>query len=197
MSAEKFGKRIQSLLDIKGKSQSDLARYLGIKSSTVSLWVNGKASPTLDRLDSVARFFRLETKDLFTDTDPSDAASPHMTVINSSNDIMQIPFGASVRVDIGTQPDIGDIVLYKSGDLMRFLRLAAYKDGISVLMSDLDNDPPVIATQESEILGTATAILLKTKKEPDPAGTESDSFLENKDNFQTPHYNIPEDGVQQ
>lgn len=81
--------------------------------------------------------------------------------------------------------------------MMRFLRLAAYKDGISVLMSDLDNDPPVIATQENEILGTATAILLKTKKEPDPAGTESDSLSENKDNFQPPHYNIPEDGVQQ
>lgn len=196
MSAEKFGKRIQSLLDMKDKSQSDLARYLGIKSSTVSLWVNGKASPTLDRLDSIARFFRLETKDLFTDIDPSDAASPHMTVINSSSDIMQIPFGASVRVEIGTQPDIGDIVLYRSGDLMRFLRLAAYKDGISVLMSDLDNDHPVIATQESEILGTATAILLKTKKEPDPAGTESDSLSENKDKFQTPHYNTSEDGEQ-
>lgn len=79
---------------------------------------------------------------------------------------------------------------------MRFLRLAAYKDGISVLMSDLDNDPPVIATQESEILGTATAILLKTKKEPDPAGTESDSHSENKDKFQTPHYTTSQDGEQ-
>ena len=50
---------------------------------------------------------------------------------------------------------------------MRFLRLAAYKDGISVLMSDLDHDPPVIATSEDEIIGTATAILLRdTKKEP-------------------------------
>lgn len=164
MASIKIGKRIQFLLDERDKSQSDLARYLGIKASTVSQWVVGKANPTFDKLESIARFFRMSLPDLVSDKDPAETASPHMTVVNSSNDIMQIPFGASVRVEIGTQPDIGDIVLYKSGDLMRFLRLAAYKDGISVLMSDLDNDPPVIATQESEILGTATAILLKTKK---------------------------------
>lgn len=197
MASFDLGRRIQNLLNLKEKSQSDLARYLGIKASTVSQWISGKANPTYDKLESIAHFFRMSLPDLVSDKDPAETASPHMTVINSSNDIMQIPFGASVRVEIGTQPDIGDIVLYKSGDLMRFLRLAAYKDGISVLMSDLDNDPPVIATQESEILGTATAILLKTKKEPDPAGTESDSFSENKDKFQTPHYNTSQDGVQQ
>lgn len=192
-----IGKRIQYLLDAKDKTQTDLARYLGLKSAAVSQWISGKALPTLDKLEPMAHFFRMTLPDFVSDIDPSDAASPSMTIVNPSNDIMQIPFGASVRVEIGTQPDIGDIVLYKSGDLMRFLRLAAYKDGISVLMSDLDNDPPVIATQESEIIGTATAILLKTKKEPDPAGTESDSLPENKDFIQTPHYNIPEDGVQQ
>lgn len=167
MLAEKFGKRLQFLLDSKDKSQSDLARYLGIKASTVSLWVNGKASPPLDRLDSVARFFRLNVKDLFDDADPSKATSPHITIINDRSDLQQIPFGAAINVDLGIRPDIGDIVLYKSGDKMRFLRLAAYKDGISVLMSDLDHDPPVIATSEDEIIGTATAILLRdTKKEP-------------------------------
>lgn len=196
MASFDLGRRIQNLLNLKDKSQSDLARYLGIKASTVSQWISGKANPTFDKLESIAHFFRMSLPDLVSDIDPSDAASPHMTVINSSSDIMQIPFGASVRVEIGTQPDIGDIVLYRSGDLMRFLRLAAYKDGISVLMSDLDNDPPVIATQESEILGTATAILLKAKKEPDPAGTESDSLSENKDKFQTPHYNTSQDGEQ-
>lgn len=195
MASFDLGRRIQHLLNLKDKSQSDLARYLGIKASTVSQWISGKANPTFDKLESIAHFFRMSLPDLVSDKDPAETASPHMTVINSSSDIMQIPFGASVRVEIGTQPDIGDIVLYKSGDLMRFLRLAAYKDGISVLMSDLDNDPPVIATQESEIIGTATAILLKTK-EPDPAGTESDSLSENKDNFQTPHYNTSEDSVQ-
>lgn len=191
-----IGKRIQYLLDAKDKTQTDLARYLGLKSAAVSQWISGKALPTLDKLEPMAHFFRMTLPDFVSDIDPSDATSPHITIVNDRSDLQQIPFGAVINVDLGIRPDIGDIVLYKSGDKMRFLRLAAYKDGISVLMSDLDNDPPVIATQESEILGTATAILLKTKKEPDPAGTESDSLSENKDKFQTPHYNTSEDGEQ-
>lgn len=183
MTTFSFSKRLQQLLEEKDKSQSDLARFLGLKPSAVSLWITGKAYPTFDKLESIARFFRMSLPDLVSDKDPAETASPHMTVVNSSNDIMQIPFGASVRVEIGTQPDIGDIVLYKSGDLMRFLRLAAYKDGISVLMSDLDHDPPVIATSEDEIIGTATAILLReTKKEPVSDATNIRTDLSDTEN---------------
>lgn len=173
-----IGKRIQDLLDVKEKSQSDLARYLGIKASTVSQWISGKANPTFDKLEIIARFFRMSLPDLVSDADPSQASSPAMTVINPSADLQQIPFGAHIRVEIGTDPELGDIVCYKSGSLIRFLRLAAQKDGIMVLMSDIDGDPPVIATQETEIIGTATAILLK-EKEPASDGTDTDSFRKN------------------
>lgn len=171
-----FGKRIQDLLDEKGKSQSDLARYLGVKASTVSQWSAGKANPTADKLEPIARFFRMSLPDLVSDIDPDQASSPSITVMNTSGDLQQIPFGSYIKVETGTDPDLGDIVLYKSGDKLRFLRLAAQKDGIMVLMSDIDGDPPVIATQDTEIIGTATAILLKSKeKEPASDGTDTDS----------------------
>lgn len=38
-----IGKRIQYLLDAKDKTQTDLARYLGLKSAAVSQWISGKA----------------------------------------------------------------------------------------------------------------------------------------------------------
>lgn len=183
MSTFDLGKRIQYLLDCREKSQSDLARYLGIKASTVSIWVAGKANPTFDKLESIARFFRMSLPDLVSDRDPSEATSPHITIVNDRSDLQQIPFGAAINVDLGIRPDIGDIVLYKSGDKMRFLRLAAYKDGISVLMSDLDHDPPVIATSEDEIIGTATAILLRdTKKEPASDATNIRTDLSDTEN---------------
>ena len=183
MTTFSFSKRLQQLLEEKDKSQSDLARFLGLKPSAVSLWITGKAYPTFDKLESIARFFRMSLPDLVSDRDPSEATSPHITIINDRSDLQQIPFGAAINVDLGIKPDIGDIVLYKSGDKMRFLRLAAYKDGISVLMSDLDHDPPVIATSEDEIIGTATAILLRdTKKEPASDATNIRTDLSDTEN---------------
>lgn len=194
MSSFDLGKRIQSLLDEREKSQSDLARYLGIKPSTISQWISGKANPTFDKLETIARFFRMSLPDLVSDKDSSETSSPAITVINAHNDLFQIPLGSYIRVEIGTEPQIGDIVLYKTGDLLRFLRLAAYKDGISVLMSDIDGDPPVIATnKDTEIIGTATAILLNTKEEPALDGiSRADCNSENKD-YQDYNITIPED----
>lgn len=82
-----------------------------------------------------------------------------------ASEIAQIAPGSDVRVELRTRPEIGDVVLYKSGDNARLLRLAAYRDGISVLMSDKPGDAPVISRDsDEEIVGTATAILLKKSK---------------------------------
>lgn len=159
-----FSVRLQNLLSDTGYKQVDLAKYLGLKPATISAWISEKAFPTYDKLESIARFFRMSVPELL-GGDPEKAPSPSLIFHQDRDDISQIPSGADVSVEIRAVPEVGDIVLYKSGDEARFLRLAAYRDGISVLMSDKPGDPPVIAKdQDSEIIGTATAILLKRQK---------------------------------
>ena len=159
-----FSVRLQNLLSDTGYKQVDLAKYLGLKPATISAWISEKAFPTYDKLESIARFFRMSVPELL-GGDPEKAPSPSLIFHQDRDNISQIPSGADVSVEIRAVPEVGDIVLYKSGDEARFLRLAAYRDGISVLMSDKPGDPPVISKDsDSEIIGTATAILLKRQK---------------------------------
>ena len=159
-----FATRISNLLADSGYKQTDLAKYLGLKSQTVSAWISGRAFPTYDKLESVARFFRMSVPELL-GGDPVKYPSPSLVFTQNKNDINQIPLGSDVRIELQTKPDIGDVVLYKTGEEARLFRLAAYRDGISVLMSDKAGETPVIARDEDrEIVGTATAILLKKSK---------------------------------
>lgn len=178
-----FRKIISDLLNDSGHTQTELAHYLGIKSQTVSHWINGRATPTFDKLEPIAHFFHLSVPELLGDTPPGDIPSPSLVFTVGASEIAQIAPGSDVRVELRTRPEIGDVVLYKSGDNARLLRLAAYRDGISVLMSDKPGDAPVISRDsDEEIVGTATAILLKkAKKEPAPVGVSGADSAENKD----------------
>lgn len=159
-----FATRISNLLADSGYKQTDLAKYLGLKSQTVSAWISGRAFPTYDKLESVARFFRMSVPELLGGASES-SPSPSLVFVQEENNLASIPRGSEVRVELRTEPEIGDIVLYKNKTEARLLRLAAYRDRISVLMSDAPGDPPVIARDEDrEIVGTATAILLKNSK---------------------------------
>lgn len=159
-----FATRISNLLADSGYKQTDLAKYLGLKSQTVSAWISGRAFPTYDKLESVARFFRMSVPELLGGASES-SPSPSLVFVQEEDNLAAIPRGSEVRVEIRTEPEIGDIVLYKNKTEARLLRLAAYRDRISVLMSDTPGDPPVIARDEDrEIVGTATAILLKKSK---------------------------------
>lgn len=159
-----FATRISNLLADSGYKQTDLAKYLGLKSQTVSAWISGRAFPTYDKLESVARFFRMSVPELLGGASES-SPSPSLVFVQEEDNLAEIPRGSEVRVELRTEPEIGDIVLYKTGEEARLLRLAAYRDRISVLMSDKADDTPVIARDEDrEIVGTATAILLKKSK---------------------------------
>lgn len=179
---EKFSKRIFDLLAASGHTQTELARYLGLKSQTVSHWISGRSTPTFDRLEAIARYFHMSVSELLGEGDPEENPSPSIIFRCVSDDLSQIPSGSEVRVELRTAPEIGDIVLYQSEGVERLLRLAAYKDGISVLMSDRSGEPPVIARDSArEIVGTATAILLKKAKK-ETASTAIDTASTVRDN---------------
>ena len=62
--AKTIGWNINALLLRADKTQIDLAEYLGVAKSTVSMWVNGVRVPRMARIDAMARFFGVNRSDI-------------------------------------------------------------------------------------------------------------------------------------
>lgn len=67
-----FPRALQYYMSLNGKKQQDLIKDLGISSATLSQWVNGKMFPRMDKVEMLAKYFRITTTDLL--TDPHDRA---------------------------------------------------------------------------------------------------------------------------
>ena len=61
---EVFSSNLRRLLDEKGATQADLARYMGISTPTVNNWCKGKIMPLLSKLDALCAFFLCTPSDL-------------------------------------------------------------------------------------------------------------------------------------
>ena len=51
---------ISSLLQVQGKSQSDLADYMDVSQATVSNWCKGIKIPRMNKIDMIAVFFKVK-----------------------------------------------------------------------------------------------------------------------------------------
>lgn len=51
-------------MELRHKSQADIARGLNVSTSTVSDWINGVSTPRADRVAALASFFRCGVNDL-------------------------------------------------------------------------------------------------------------------------------------
>ena len=60
----KVGWRIHKLLKRKGMSCGELARQLGVETSTVTRWCNGERLPTVYRIAQVRRILMCRWSDL-------------------------------------------------------------------------------------------------------------------------------------
>lgn len=56
--------RISEVLEEKGIKNNDLVEHLKVKKETVSRWVNNKQQPTLNTLNDIARFLKVDIRDL-------------------------------------------------------------------------------------------------------------------------------------
>lgn len=70
-----FAKALKYYISINGKSQQDLTKDLGISSSTLSQWVNGKMFPRMDKVEMLAHYFHITTADLMSDPYTKQQAS--------------------------------------------------------------------------------------------------------------------------
>lgn len=55
-----FARNLKRLMDEHDKKQIDLVTDLGLKSSTLSEWINCKKYPRTDKLDMLAKYFGVE-----------------------------------------------------------------------------------------------------------------------------------------
>ena len=59
-----FVKNLNYYMTINNKKQADLVTELGLKTSTVSDWVNGKKYPRVDKMQLLADYFGILKSDL-------------------------------------------------------------------------------------------------------------------------------------
>lgn len=56
--------RIAEVLEEKGMKNNDLVIHLKVKKETVSRWANNKQQPTLNTLNDIARFLKVDIREL-------------------------------------------------------------------------------------------------------------------------------------
>lgn len=59
-----FSKNLNYYMELNGKSQSDLVNDLGFNKSAVSTWCNGSRLPRMDKVETLAQYFKINRSDL-------------------------------------------------------------------------------------------------------------------------------------
>lgn len=69
-----FSERLKHYLELRGRTQADLARRMAVSSATVSDWVNGKKIPRTDKLQTICTWLGIEMGDLLENKEFSEPA---------------------------------------------------------------------------------------------------------------------------
>ena len=77
--------RIFDLLNKKGKTQTDIARLLNVRPTTVSEWKKGKYTPTVEHCVTLADYFGVSLDYLITGREPRGAPVQQIIGNNNSN----------------------------------------------------------------------------------------------------------------
>ena len=63
-----FSRRLRYYLDMYDMTQADLAKKLGVGTTSVSNWVNGVKTPRMGKVDAMCRIFHCSRSDLIADS---------------------------------------------------------------------------------------------------------------------------------
>ena len=65
-----FSKNLNRYMTLNSKTQSDLVNDLGFNKSAVSTWCNGSRLPRMDKVEALARYFKINRSDLIEEKSP-------------------------------------------------------------------------------------------------------------------------------
>ncbi|KAB2275181.1 helix-turn-helix transcriptional regulator [Staphylococcus epidermidis] len=78
MAKKILSKNLKNLLERKGKTQTDMAKDLDLKESTVSSWINAVKYPRRDKIELLADYFGVMPSDITEDkTVQQDTMAAH------------------------------------------------------------------------------------------------------------------------
>ena len=78
-SKEIFAENLRRYIERSGKSQKEIAEYIGVSTSTFNEWTKGKKFPRIDKIELLAQFFNCRKSDLIEEkpaTENGDRLSP-------------------------------------------------------------------------------------------------------------------------
>lgn len=71
-----FAKNLNHLLDVRGETQADIMRLLGVSKSTVSSWCTAEKMPRMDKVEALANHFGVMKSDLIEDKGDTKKPAP-------------------------------------------------------------------------------------------------------------------------
>lgn len=63
-SKEVFARNLKMYMDMKGKTQKELAEIVGVSAPTMNDWIKAKKYPRIDRIEILAEYFGILKSDL-------------------------------------------------------------------------------------------------------------------------------------
>ena len=73
---EIMARNIRYYMELHNKSRNDMCTALGVKYTTFTDWVNGKAYPRIDKIELMANYFGIQKSDLVEDGRTSQQIAP-------------------------------------------------------------------------------------------------------------------------
>lgn len=68
-----FSQNLKYYLELRGKTQAELAKYVGVSTAAVNTWCQGVKNPRMDKTDKICAFLNCKRSDLMEDhSDPAD-----------------------------------------------------------------------------------------------------------------------------
>ena len=85
-----FAKNLRHYLDINGRNQTDLCRFMNVSSATSSDWCNARKMPRADKIQSIANWLGISIGDLM--EDKSEQINDHYYLNDETRQIAQEAF---------------------------------------------------------------------------------------------------------
>ncbi|MBF1036146.1 MAG: helix-turn-helix transcriptional regulator [Parvimonas sp.] len=101
---EVFSTNLKEMLKERGKTQLELAEFVGVSDASVNNWVNGIKLPRMDKVDKICKFLNVKRSDLIEPKKPKTIDDLNLTGIER--------IAASHRDDEFTEEDLEDIQKY-------------------------------------------------------------------------------------
>ena len=98
-SQQIFSKNLRLLLDKKQSSRSELARFTGVSTATVSDWINGKQFFRRETLDKICDYFCISAAQLLTEhAEAKPANYDEILLLQTFRQLNDVNKGASLQM---------------------------------------------------------------------------------------------------